>query len=613
MREKFVFMIVLALAMSGCGMLKVEGEVPDPTEAVDRQVIPTTVPTSSTGSAEDGSQDQGVEGILPAPVIYLGVEDEPAAPGQQSLWRLEVDGVTAIQITDEDVPITSFAVSSVDGAIVYTTFSDNDLVRMDADGSNRGVIYDGLDLTSPPSDESVMRSANANVAWSPDGTEIAFGLGGINIIPAAGGEPRMLVEDKIVAEGSPQDSRFYRPLAWSPDGTKILALEGYGIEGSGYAVVDVYSGKVVSLGSAVVCCEPSWSLDSQSFFFSSAAFGMILPGLWHADAMTGEVTTLIRGMETAGLPDVTGEPMSLIQSAQQLGDGNLYAFTAFGTYDELFRDEEGNEVAPQLTMTRISPNGSEIEALRSDAYALGQTLWAEDASGAVINVMVAEEYPSGTLLWLGSDDSAAVVLGGRGLQPKWGKGRASPPSTGETRYGVELSPPYAGLVYSTEEGLWLVEADGRSRFLIDQPEGALSPDGTEVAYSVGEPEDLWIADLSTGEKRNLTNSPARREFSPQWWSERPDLIVFQSKSTEEELFGYGNPTVVNLDGSGYLILDDQKGPPLALSPDGKSIAFGCCEGPGILYSWPEGPSIFDPVGYGVDARKLFLPEWSPDG
>jgi Tol biopolymer transport system component len=619
MKEKFLIVMVLAIALAGCGMVEVEGEVLDPTEAMDRELNPTQVPSEAVGIEAEGSEGEGAEGLLPAPIIYLGAEDGlGVAPGKQNLWRLEVDGSTATQITDEVVPITSFAVSPKDGAIAYTTFDENDLVRIEADGSNRTVLFDGSDLSSQPNDGEWSRASNTNVAWSPDGALIAYGYGGINIISAEGGEPSVLIPDKVVTVSGQvsQESRFYRPLTWSPDGTRLLALEGYGIEGSGYAVVNVESGDVLSMGSAVLCCDPSWSLDSKSFYFSSAAFGMIVPGLWQVDAIAGEVRTIIRGMETVGLPDETGEPMVLIQSAKELRDGNLYAFTAEGTYEELFIDEETrSEIAPTLTMSRISSEGA-ITPLRSDVYALGEALWADDASGAVITVMAGEKFPSGTLMWLASDGSEPVILNGRGFQPKWGMGASlSSPSdsTSDAHYGVDLSTEYAGLVYSTEEGLWLVEADGRSRFLIDQPEGALSPDGSKVAYSQGEVEDLWIEDLLTGERQNLTNTPDRREFSPQWWTDQPNLLVFQSKSVEEALFGYGKPTVVNLDGSGYRVLDDQKGAPIALSPDGKTIAFGCCDGPGILYAWPEGPSIFDPAAYGVNAGKLFLPEWSPDG
>lgn len=434
MREKFVLIGILAFVLSGCGVVKVEGEVINPTEVIERQVVPTSAVPSATQPGGDEPNAQAVEGVLPAPIIYMGVEEgEPVAPGRQNLWRLEMDGVTANQITDEVVPITSFAVSPMDGAIAYTTFDENDLVRVDADGGNRIVLMDGPDLSSQPNDIEGGWVSTANVAWSPDGTQIAYGYGGIHIISTLGGEPRVLVTDKIVTASGQvsQDSRYYRPLAWSPDGMRLLALESYGIEGSGYAVVDVGSGDVLSLGSVVLCCEPGWSQDSERFYFSSPVFGMIFPGLWQVDVQAGEVTTIIRGMETVGLPDETGESMVLVQSARELRDGNLYAFTAAGTYEELFIDQETrSEIFPLLRMSRVSSDG-EITPLRSDSYALGEALWAEDASGAVITVMDGEEYPSATLMWLASDDSEPVILGGRGFQPRWGLGAPLSSSSGQ--------------------------------------------------------------------------------------------------------------------------------------------------------------------------------------
>jgi hypothetical protein len=422
MGEKLSLLLVLALAMSACGMVEVEGEVLNPTELLELQTLPTATLSSDTLSDVDEKDHQSSQGILPAPIIYLGVEDEAAAPGSQDLWQLEVDGVTAQQITNVAMPITSFAVSPRDGAIAYTTFDQNDLVRIDADGTNRTVLVDGPDLSSQPQDDEWSRVSNANVVWSPDGSQIAYGYGGVRIVPAVGGEPRVLIPDKIVTVSGrlSQESRYYRPLAWSPDGTKILALEGFGVEGSGYAVVNVDNGEVLSLGSTVLCCEPGWSRDSQSFYFSSATFGMIVPGLWQVNVHSGDVRTIIRGMERMGLPEDTGEQMVLVQSAQELQDGHLYAFTATGTYEELFIDEQSKtEIFPRLTMSSISSEGK-ITPLRVDAYVLGEALWAEDASGAVITVMEEDDYPSGSLLWIPGDGSEPVLLGGRGFQPKWG-------------------------------------------------------------------------------------------------------------------------------------------------------------------------------------------------
>jgi hypothetical protein len=113
--------------------------------------------------------------------------------------------------------------------------------------------------------------------------------------------------------------------------------------------------------------------------------------------------------------------MSLVQSVRQLRDGSLYAFVAFGSHEELFLNEQAELAFPRLTMARISPAGTEVEFLRSDGYVFGEALWAQDGSGAVINVLEEEDLPNAAFLWLTSDDAPAVVLAGEGFHPQWGK------------------------------------------------------------------------------------------------------------------------------------------------------------------------------------------------
>ena len=182
-------------------------------------------------------------------------------------------------------------------------------------------------------------------------------------------------------------------------------------------------------------------------------------------------------------------------------------------------------------------------------------------------------------------------------------------ATTEPLMGTQLPPSFAGLLYSTEQGLWLVEADGRSLLLIDQPDAALCPDGSQAVYANGEEWDIWLADLATGMRRNLTNTPDRTETDPIWWPSRGGVVVFLTDSS----FGDGHPGMVNLDGSGYRVLDEEKGGPVAFSPDGSTIAFGCCGSSGVLYEWTEGSNIFDPLDYGIQVDKLYRSDWSPDG
>jgi Tol biopolymer transport system component len=196
---------------------------------------------------------------------------------------------------------------------------------------------------------------------------------------------------------------------------------------------------------------------------------------------------------------------------------------------------------------------------------------------------------------------------------------ASPTQAAATATRAVPADPFAGLVYDTSEGLFLVARNGDAERLIEHPDttiaidATVSPDGSQVVYAAaGDVKDLWLVDLTSGERRNLTNTPERSEFAPQLWPAHPEVIVFESKSSEEPLFGYGHPSLINRDGSDYRVLDPQKGGPIALSADGRTIAFGCCDSPGVLYDWSDGALPLSPGAYGLNIEKLFKPVFSPN-
>lgn len=220
-------------------------------------------------------------------------------------------------------------------------------------------------------------------------------------------------------------------MSWSPDGTRILAGDSVG---GGLYIVNVVDNSVINVYNPTgdfLCCSPTWSIDGQSIYFGGVLYDPSIfqaPGLWRIDAITGEAVTLIPGYDDPLSAQESGAPMTLIQSAQQLSDGNLYAFAVFGTYKELWLDDAGNIVAPRLEVIRFLSDGSQPVALRSYVdqfggapWTFGDALWAPDASGAVTNMFGADSLPNTTLLWLPSDGSEAVVLGGRGFHYRWGK------------------------------------------------------------------------------------------------------------------------------------------------------------------------------------------------
>jgi hypothetical protein len=260
----------------------------------------------------------------------------------------------------------------------------------------------------------------------------------------------------------------------------------------------------------------------------------------------------------------------------------------------------------------------------ADAEAAASTISQNGSSvGTTMVTWVATPhfYAAGRLiaLYVG-DDEATLHLLEDILGPAYATGQAAvqvSPATAEPT--VPVSPveahPAAGLVFSTMDGLWRIGLDGGAAAVFDRPNAQLSLDGSQVVYyfydgSQGE-YDVWLADLASGERRNLTNSPERLDMDPQWWPARPGVVVFGS--TTGEAFCDGYPSVVGVDGSGYQVLDEEEGGPVALSPDGQSIAYGAYEVPGRIYRWGVGTEVFDPALYGVQAQKLYRPAWSSDG
>jgi hypothetical protein len=175
----------------------------------------------------------------------------------------------------------------------------------------------------------------------------------------------------------------------------------------------------------------------------------------------------------------------------------------------------------------------------------------------------------------------------------------------------------AGLLYASGAGLQVLEIDGSLRLLSDRPDAVVSHDGTQLLVS--QDNDIWLVDVVSGKKRNLTNTPGRVEHSPRWWPERPDLVVFSSYHNGREiLMGPGMfPTVLALDSGQYTIVDeDNDAYSLALSPDGKTIAYGVGQ-IAWLYNVSTGEkTVFDPTAYGLNLNPTGaspVPQWSVSG
>lgn len=131
-------------------------------------------------------------------------------------------------------------------------------------------------------------------------------------------------------------------------------------------------------------------------------------------------------------------------------------------------------------------------------------------------------------------------------------------------------PPFPGMVYTTNEGLWRINANWQPELLFDRP-GVLEPNGRRLLY--GQDGDIWVLDLTTGNRQNVTNTPDSIECCVKWWPNKPDTF-FAITYHEDDVFEsvVGKMTAVTLAGDATILAEETVGAS-SISPDGQTIAF----------------------------------------
>jgi len=451
------------------------------------QLLPTFAPTPNAQKR------------LPDAVYFLN------SAGQ--IARLAADGVQVTQITHEAAAVTAFDVAPDGEHLAY--ISANSLIESRAQGEQRIVKVKGVAVDTTDAKQRTTQ-ALGYVLYTPDSKRITFGLNGINWI-ASGAN----VEDaQVLLANDPYPDlqkletigkaphRFVSPIAWSPDGRRLLLVYYYyASDNIGAAVFDLTTNQLTNLACRSYCVwSMTWGRDSQALFATDNTYASVFEttlGITRLDATTGAATVLVQGVP-AGLPSATN-PTRFFHAVYQTNDGTFLTFS------------EMSPLAPPLepitnhyTLQRVTADGAQITPVRTDSYLLhGETLWAADGSGVLINNSTNGNVfkGPGPLIWLPSDGRPAVPLPANGSNLQW---RTRPAASSTPVTAVSPTPVHATTAQATTLTLLNVRnGPGTAYAIVDQlAAGATAqvvgrtPDGTEcwwqIVYPAGSTQRAWI-------------------------------------------------------------------------------------------------------------------------
>jgi dipeptidyl aminopeptidase/acylaminoacyl peptidase len=175
-------------------------------------------------------------------------------------------------------------------------------------------------------------------------------------------------------------------------------------------------------------------------------------------------------------------------------------------------------------------------------------------------------------------------------------------------------PPPPELLYNDTEGLWQIGPDWQPSLVIDQAGATLSPDGSQAFYQ--EENEIWLIDIATGQRRNLTENRDRHHCCVQWWPAKPGVLVLGSWLDGDDLGpSTGYLTILDTVSGDYSVLETDapsNGIP-APGPDDHRIAYDRA-GEAWIYDLDTGPEPLDPGVFGLTGIvRIGGPAWSPDG
>ena len=515
------------------------------------------------------------------------------------------------------------------------------------DGTFHGTIDYGGDGTDYRWDETLV--------WSPDGTRIAIfnqyvGIGwpdigsGVFVVDADGANRQRIVtviEPNFCCRQADGDI-IYGPgtVAWSPDGTRIAYSYWDRVEGrmGGIWVVNADGANRRKVTESVNVPRLAWSPDSTKIAFTDYDY-YVLGGrnnrLWVVNA-DGTDRRMIAGNGYDPVWAPAGTRVYYFVSPHR----EVWSVKADGT--------DRRKVAEHVADWDVLADGELVTTFRRPEVWVGSL--DETGQNQLAEGYVAGWSPDGTFLyyWVNGHfdrDSELWSVGrdGANRQKRFNLAFNLKSDNTRPRLGpVRVSPDGAYIIYpeagSLEHGTWVMEVDGsNARFLRDHlfRDPVWSPDGARVAYGKG--GGIWVEDANGANPRQVLEGD-RQMWSPDGaligyrhgghlWVANSDGTGQRKIAAEGAILSGWSPDgrkiiyfvpflatpdradwgiwVVNSDGTGLQRLADSRGNYPAWSPDGTKIA----------YQYGNDVWVANPDG--TDRRKIAedagTPGWSPDG
>lgn len=190
--------------------------------------------------------------------IALGVDDLSRLRHAEYIAVIDAEGNMERVTKDDDSFQPSFSPDGAKLAFVKGDYYDDStgwiassIETMNVDGTGRRRLTDGKHMDLEPQ-------------WSPDGDMIAFTRTrtGVMVVPAEGGEPRIVVPEREGVGGA--NDRPHLPQ-WSADGDRIAYLAGGDV---GIYIVDRQGGPATTVASDLGGPDAfAWSPDGETFAF----------------------------------------------------------------------------------------------------------------------------------------------------------------------------------------------------------------------------------------------------------------------------------------------------------------------------------------------------------